>query len=491
ECPQSLLLSFFRYNILIFVLPSKTSIWSQPCDNGKNELTAKDIAFAAHSLGLMVGKPLDYLDANRVFRAGLERNCIEQNDELRRTGTNAVVSSFKKTGLYPMDYSNEGWKAAILNFSRLNELLRQQKMDAGELASTNVWLVKPIARSERAALTDADKEALQSFISKEDFLTTLDNEQHGGDFELPPLFLAASIAERLLGEYLHNPHRDANKPPEPKEDFEEAALKLIVKFVSVSPDDRVDTTCTLSDEAIARDKLRTKLSVLRFGFSIVLRKKDDRAEVNITKQSKEKFLVLEGQRRESRNLSTLTVKDILETCFDDNDDDAYQLTKKDKKKGLKKARVARKQLNESLYSKAQDEADRRRLKRNLDLVTDVLATKRPRFAIKLATILEEEGLGIEDVYDDFEDVVLKPYSDVIEVTHEDTTKAIAVTRVGTEVTAVSHQVEGTIMRVLVEMKGCNGGNKPKKARRRAAAGTKTNLGKPGRVARLFLEVGCC
>ena len=41
ECPQSLITAFFKYNILIFVLPSKTSIWSQPCDNGKNELTAK------------------------------------------------------------------------------------------------------------------------------------------------------------------------------------------------------------------------------------------------------------------------------------------------------------------------------------------------------------------------------------------------------------------------------------------------------------------
>ena len=99
ECPQSLLTYFFFWNVLLFVLPSKTSIWSQPCDCGKNELTAMSIAQAAHDQGILSSEPLDYLKANKVFRTGLEANCIALNNELRRTESNAVVSSFNKTGL--------------------------------------------------------------------------------------------------------------------------------------------------------------------------------------------------------------------------------------------------------------------------------------------------------------------------------------------------------------------------------------------------------
>lgn len=151
------------------VLPAKTSIWGQPCDNGKNELVAKDIAITAHNLGIFAGNSLDYRDANKIFRGGLEKNCLEQNDELRRTGTNAVVSSFKKTGLYLVDYENEGWLLAYQNFNKLNELIKQQRRESGEALPEITWIAKPKAIGMQDELTANDTAALRAFLPTDDF----------------------------------------------------------------------------------------------------------------------------------------------------------------------------------------------------------------------------------------------------------------------------------------------------------------------------------
>ena len=128
-------------------------------DSQENELTATDIAFVAHNEGLMAGQAMDYLDANRVFRFGLERNFTRQNNELTRTGANAVVSSFRKAGLYPMNYDNKGWQIAFNAFGKLNKLLEQQRLEAGEKIPNITWIPKPRPISKREALTANDVSA--------------------------------------------------------------------------------------------------------------------------------------------------------------------------------------------------------------------------------------------------------------------------------------------------------------------------------------------
>jgi len=108
------------------VLPAKTSQWGQPCDCGKNEITAKDIAKASQDQGILSCDSLDYVTANQIFRAGLETNCTNQNKERQKTGTNGVVSSFAKTGLYPMSYDNDGWNNAYKQFGMLNQLWKKK-----------------------------------------------------------------------------------------------------------------------------------------------------------------------------------------------------------------------------------------------------------------------------------------------------------------------------------------------------------------------------
>jgi len=258
ECPQSLLMSLLKHNVCMFVLPSKTSIWSQPCDNGKHELQAQAISKAAHDQGMLCGKPLDYADANKIFRAAMESNCLEQNDELRRTGSNAAVSSFKKTGLCPMDCNNEGWNNAFCTFGKLNELMKRQRKDAGERVPDATWIVKPRPIDSRIALTKEDTDAVRGFVVKDDFLLvgSTDGECEDADasMDIPLLLLAAAIAEPLLGVHLLNDQRDLSQSPQPKELQQVAPLKLVM-FEGITVNDRVDTPCTLTVDETKRDKL--------------------------------------------------------------------------------------------------------------------------------------------------------------------------------------------------------------------------------------------
>ncbi|CAB9505664.1 unknown protein [Seminavis robusta] len=484
ECPLSLITSLLRFNILLFVLPSKTSIWSQPCDNGKNELTAKDIAQVAHELGILVGGTLTYSEANRIFRRGLERNCTDQNNELRRTGTNGVASSFRKTGLYPMDYNNEGWTMAYHNFNKLNEMIKQQKRDSGERLPEIIWVTKPRAVDQREALTDEDERLIRSFLPTEDFLAGTDGSDDDLPLEVPLLFLAVAIGDYLLGKYTLDDDRDLSSPPIATEDYEAAALKLVT-FEAVTSSNHVDTTCTLTPEQVARDKLRTKLSLVIFGHAIVLREKESNRVLNLTKQSAERFCVFDNERTESNNMEIRSVKQILETCVDAADDEQYTLTKKDKRKQQKKDRIARKKLNESMYEEAQEVADSRRLKRNVEAIAKCLHVKRPRFASRLATLLEDEGVQPEELYQEYESVVLDPFTDVISVTRGDVTKPITMTRVGTDVTAVNYTMETILMKVMIQKQAKDPG--AIKRRKRGKIGLSTHLGRSGIIAGILIQ----
>eukprot|EP00797_Seminavis_robusta_P036284 Sro91_g047910.1 n/a (437) ;mRNA; r:113813-115123 len=293
-----------------------------------------------------------------------------------------------------------------------------------------------------------------------------------------------AIGDYLIGKYTLDHERDLSRPPSPQEDYEHAAMKLI-EFVAVTPENRVDTTCTLSDEAIASHRLRSKLSLVKFGFAIVLRRKADNKTINLTKQKADTFIALDNERRLSRNLAPISVHDILDQCYDAADDDKYTLTVKDKKKCRKKHRIARKKLNDLLYDEAKEVAGDRRLKRNLSSIADRLSTKRPRFFSKLKSIMEEEEIELEDVYAEFEDVALEPFSDTVSVERGDTTKEIDVSFGGRDVLAVSHKMETTLMKVMVELKA-KMGEKEKRKRRRYPCQS-THLGKSGIVAGILIQ----
>jgi len=493
ECPQSLLTALLKYNVMIFVLPSKTSIWSQPCDCGKNEKTAIDIAKAAHDQGMLAGKPLDYRAANKIFRAGLEANCVEQNAELARTGSNAVVSSFAKTGLYPMEYSNSGWGNAYATFGTLNQMLKDQKQQNGGRVPTIYWLVKRRPKGQRIALSENETALLRSFIPKEDFLDTEDE-----DMQIPDLLLASAIAEYLLGIYLQDSERNLNQPPQPTQPIEAAALKL-VEYVGISMDDRVDTICTLTTEEIATHKLRTKLSLLAMGDIIKLRKRKSNGRisktiVSIQKHEENKYSKLDADRRLSRSFEWLRTKEILDHYFEDGETlrrSAHRpnLTEKDKKKARTKRNVARKELNKTMYNEAMKVADDGRKKRNIDAMRRKISNELSAdFASKLEDLLEREGSSLDQFHDMMDATLVEPYFETVEVTHGAVTKAFDITRIGSDKSAVSHHASLSLMELLTKLKGFEEGQSTGKQRkRRRGPGLSTQLGRSGWLEGILLR----
>jgi len=101
-------------NIWAVILPSKTSIWSQPNDMGVNYKIHKYMNSAARSLRCKFGGPIGDVEFyNSVIKLGWEQYILDEKNELLATKENATTSAFKKTGVYPFDPNCIGWTTAI------------------------------------------------------------------------------------------------------------------------------------------------------------------------------------------------------------------------------------------------------------------------------------------------------------------------------------------------------------------------------------------
>jgi len=121
-----------------------------------------------------------------------------------------------KTGLYPINYNNEGWQNAYDTFGKLNELLKRQRRETGETILEISWVVKPIPIHRQEPLTKAEVSLIKSFVTDDDFLSaTSETNSPRPPMEIPLIFIAQAIAEDLLGDYTHNASRDITRPPLP------------------------------------------------------------------------------------------------------------------------------------------------------------------------------------------------------------------------------------------------------------------------------------
>eukprot|EP00978_Attheya_sp_CCMP212_P032013 scaffold123217_cov49-Attheya_sp.AAC.1 len=79
-------------NVFAFFLPSHTSIWSQPNDNGVNKRFHACVEEIAHRMrrGATEAK-LEY--HNKIIRAAWELYLRRENDDYKRTGSNAAITS--------------------------------------------------------------------------------------------------------------------------------------------------------------------------------------------------------------------------------------------------------------------------------------------------------------------------------------------------------------------------------------------------------------
>eukprot|EP00978_Attheya_sp_CCMP212_P042301 scaffold255441_cov30-Attheya_sp.AAC.1 len=89
-------------NVFVFFLPSHTSIWSQPNDNGVNKrfhACVEEIACIMRR-GEREAK-IEY--HNKIIRAAWELYLKRENDDYKRTGSNAAITSWERTGMEPFN----------------------------------------------------------------------------------------------------------------------------------------------------------------------------------------------------------------------------------------------------------------------------------------------------------------------------------------------------------------------------------------------------
>lgn len=104
-----------------FYLPSHTSIWSQPNDNGVNKRLHSCIEIAARVTrsilakeALAKGKKSYYQkDWNRSFRNAWENYMKMEQMDYVDTGSNVTTSAYQKTGIYPFNPDSSTWAEAI------------------------------------------------------------------------------------------------------------------------------------------------------------------------------------------------------------------------------------------------------------------------------------------------------------------------------------------------------------------------------------------
>ena len=113
------LFRLFSAGVFTFVLPSHTSIWSQPNDNGQNrklhgEIRRETDAWKA-SPESEECKRFQKQDWNLIFRRAWENFVMNEEIELKNDGENTTTRAWKKTGLHPYDELADAWLDAVFS----------------------------------------------------------------------------------------------------------------------------------------------------------------------------------------------------------------------------------------------------------------------------------------------------------------------------------------------------------------------------------------
>lgn len=227
-----------------------------------------------------------------------------------------------------MSYNNAGWNNAYKQFGMLNQLWKKQQQDDGVVIQSKAFVIKPIPLHRREPLTNTETDLLRGFLHIDDFLVQPVGDSNMAT-EIPLVFLAASIAQELLGKYTRDTSRRYDQPPKATEAHQMAALKL-VKYVPITIDDRVDTTCKLSQEAIEQDQFRTSLSLMAENdtINIIDNQNQKSKTLGLTKRGVDSFLIFDGSRRSSRSLRVMNTEQVISSYKVANHDEPLYIPDK-------------------------------------------------------------------------------------------------------------------------------------------------------------------
>lgn len=349
--------------------------------------------------------------------------------------------------------------------------------------------MKPIPLHRREDLTSDETNLLRGYLKGDDFLAqTVNNSSIA--MEVPLVFWAASIAQELLGKHTRDTNRRHSQPPRPTEAHQIAALKL-VKYVSVSVNDRVDTTCRVSAESIERDRFQTALALMAENDTInVCQNRKKGKTFGVTKRGVNSFLLFDGSRRTSRCWKALTMAQVLSGYKIVDDDEPRCVPDKLKRKQRRKLRIERKKRADECAAEAIKIGKEKRKDRNLaETVNRMNAEMSSEFVSGLQGLLQAEGKDMHGFHDMWEDALFKPFTDTILVGDSDDDepkKMVDESLVGSDVSAVNYKLTATLLDVITKIKQNEEAKGAKRTRKRGA-GQSTKLGGTGVTLGILIQ----
>lgn len=148
---------FYKYNVFPFFLPSHTSIWSQPNDNGPNKRLHTMIEAAAvkqrrsHSIGdKRAFKPLDW---NFVFVEAWHEYLKAERADYCVTHANTATNAFLKTGIFPFNPRCPSWTDSIANLG-ISSMAQNQRFLKSYEPRLRSGGADNLDKAESAALID-------------------------------------------------------------------------------------------------------------------------------------------------------------------------------------------------------------------------------------------------------------------------------------------------------------------------------------------------
>ena len=153
----SSLLYLLQNKVFPFFLPSHTSVWTQPNDNGTNLRWVKSLETAVSSLGMRwngVSTTPSYF--NIIIRNGWKIFLKSEREDLLCCNCNNTTSAWKKTGLYPFNPFCESWNNVLETMGPLNRRYKETRGETGvEYEITLKKHVVPLSDGERKAITSS------------------------------------------------------------------------------------------------------------------------------------------------------------------------------------------------------------------------------------------------------------------------------------------------------------------------------------------------
>ena len=443
-----------QHNVVILILPSKTSITSQPNDNSINMVYSHIITRNCKRENMFSTTTMPVATFTRSLVESWNELIEGELDLLNASKINKAMRGFIKTGLWPLNYDCERWTEAIQFYSTLAEIERKRAEADGVDVTDNTWTIR--------ARDDVEEDLPQSEVDI--LIAALPVCRHYNYTSFPHRDLANYVLSFALNNYINDTNRDRDSPPPATTTAETIALKLM-KYELASM--RVNTDPPTEQEQNESIQ-NTELCSLRHHRSVKVKNKANGITYTCIKLERDEFMVSQNRHELLNTEQVLLQYTVLET-------DAT-ISREEKTKIARRSRRERQNEERLLEMDAKEEAKVHRMK---EIYFE--------FNKRLSSYTNDDGETPDDaLIEDLIKMCHANYQETIICFHPETnTKTkFDVSLTGFDVHASSAVAQKIIIECLGRKKASGGNNKQRGGRRRVVS---TKRGEDLGVAAMHIQ----